>query len=164
MRGSKKTSGCRTLSGTSVASPIISGAIALLVSVFKKKSMSYDFNPANIKQIIMASSKRLTNANMFEQGHGKLNLIEAYRVLKRYTPQASLIPSYLDLTECPYFWPYCSQPLYFSGKLLIKIYETYFILLTELNNQGMPLIVNITVLNGMDVTSRFKKRVFKFSI
>jgi membrane-bound transcription factor site-1 protease len=84
--------------------------------VFKKKSMSYNFNPANIKQIIMASSKRVSNANMYEQGNGKLNLVEAYRLMKIYTPQASLIPSYLDLTECPYFWPFCSQPLYFSGK------------------------------------------------
>lgn len=67
VRGSKKSGGCRTLSGTSVASPIISGAVALLVSVFKKKQMSYDFNPANIKQILMASAKRVTNANMFEQ-------------------------------------------------------------------------------------------------
>jgi hypothetical protein len=49
------------------ASPIISGAIALLLSVFKKKNMSFSYNPANIKQIIMASSKRILNANMFEQ-------------------------------------------------------------------------------------------------
>jgi membrane-bound transcription factor site-1 protease len=85
VRGSKKNGGCRTLSGkinrdfdlidiikiikigTSVASPIISGAIALLLSVFKKKNMSFSYNPANIKQIIMASSKRILNANMFEQ-------------------------------------------------------------------------------------------------
>lgn len=29
--------------------------------------MSFNYNPANIKQIIMASSKRILNANMFEQ-------------------------------------------------------------------------------------------------
>lgn len=67
VRGSKKTGGCRTLSGTSVASPIIAGAVALLVSVFKKRTLSYDFNPANIKQILMASSKRVPGANIFEQ-------------------------------------------------------------------------------------------------
>ena len=43
---------------------------------------------------------------------------------------SSLSPSYIDFTECPYFWPYCLQPLYFSG---------------------MPIIVNLTILNGMDV-------------
>ena len=30
--------------------------------------------------------------------------------------------------------------------------------------QGLPVIVNITVLNGMDVHGRFKKRVSKFLI
>ncbi len=41
-----------------------------------------------------------------------------------------LSPSYIDFTECPYFWPYCLQPLYHSA---------------------MPIIVNVTILNGMDV-------------
>ena len=27
----------------------------------------------------------------------------------------SLSPSYLDLTECPYMWPYCSQPIYYGA-------------------------------------------------
>lgn len=27
----------------------------------------------------------------------------------------SLSPAYIDLTECPYMWPYCTQPLYYSG-------------------------------------------------
>ena len=45
-------------------------------------------------------------------GHGKLDLIKAYQVLSSYKPQASLSPSYVDLTECPYMWPYCVQPLY----------------------------------------------------
>lgn len=38
--------------------------------------------------------------------------------------------SYVDLTECQYMWPYCTQPLYYSG---------------------VPIIVNITVLNGLAV-------------
>jgi hypothetical protein len=36
----------------------------------------------------------------------------------------SLSPSYIDLTECPYFWPYCSQPMYYGA---------------------MPVIVNVSV-------------------
>lgn len=70
---------------------------------------------------------------MFEQGHGKLDLIRAYQILNSYRPQASLSPSYIDLTECPYMWPYCSQPIYYGG---------------------MPTIVNVTILNGMGVTGR----------
>lgn len=41
--------------------------------------------------------------------------------------------SYIDLTECQYYWPYCTQPVYHGG---------------------MPVIVNVTILNGMGVTGR----------
>ena len=34
-------------------------------------------------------------------------------------PLSSLSPSYIDLTECPYFWPYCSQPTYYGGAPVI---------------------------------------------
>lgn len=51
---------------------------------------------------------------------------------------ASLSPSYIDLTECPYMWPYCSQPIYYGG---------------------MPTIVNVTILNGMGVTGRIVGKV-----
>ena len=27
----------------------------------------------------------------------------------------SASPSYIDLTECPYMWPYCTQPIYYGG-------------------------------------------------
>ncbi len=32
-----------------------------------------------------------------------------------YSAFPSLHPSYIDLTECPYMWPYCSQPIYYGG-------------------------------------------------
>lgn len=51
---------------------------------------------------------------------------------------ASLSPSYIDLTESPYMWPYCSQPIYYGG---------------------MPTIVNVTILNGMGVTGRIVDKV-----
>ncbi|XP_038168327.1 membrane-bound transcription factor site-1 protease isoform X3 [Arvicola amphibius] len=90
-------------------------------------------NPASVKQALIASARRLPGVNMFEQGHGKLDLLRAYQILSSYKPQASLSPSYIDLTECPYMWPYCSQPIYYGG---------------------MPTIVNVTILNGMGVTGR----------
>ncbi|XP_016391476.1 membrane-bound transcription factor site-1 protease-like [Sinocyclocheilus rhinocerous] len=90
-------------------------------------------NPASMKQALIASARRLPGVNMFEQGHGKLDLLRAYQILNSYKPQASLSPSYIDLTECPYMWPYCSQPIYYGG---------------------MPTIVNVTILNGMGVTGR----------
>lgn len=137
VRGSRRSGGCRTLSGTSVASPIITGAISLLLSSFNIFKFNYEPNPAIVKQIIMAGADRIENANVFEQGHGKLNLIEAFKVMKKYQPQASLIPSYIDLTESPYFWPYSSQPIYYSG---------------------LPIMVNVTILNGLDVTGYIKRR------
>ena len=47
-------------------------------------------NPASMKQALMVSARRLSgsSANMFEQGHGKLDLIKAYQTLRTYKPQA----------------------------------------------------------------------------
>ena len=129
--GSSSDGRCRQLSGTSVASPVVAGAVALLASgVLHRGNL---INPASMKQALMASARRLPGVNMFEQGHGKLDLIRAYQVLAKYKPQASLSPSYIDLTECQYMWPYCTQPIYATGA---------------------PTIVNVTVLNGMGVTGR----------
>lgn len=108
-----------------------------MLSAFKKLDFGYQPNPGIIKQLVMASADRLDNANMFEQGHGKLNVVKAYKMMRQYRPQASSIPSYIDLTECPYFWPYCSQPIYHTG---------------------MPTIVNMTILNGLSVTGYIRTR------
>ncbi|KTF90955.1 hypothetical protein cypCar_00019701 [Cyprinus carpio] len=64
------------------------------------------------------SSRGMTTWHCVEQGVGE---------------PGHLSPSYIDLTECPYMWPYCSQPIYYGG---------------------MPTIVNVTILNGMGVTGR----------
>ena len=45
-------------------------------------------NPASMKQALMASAKRLPDVNMFEQGHGRLDLVKAYQILRSYKPQA----------------------------------------------------------------------------
>ncbi|XP_076111687.1 membrane-bound transcription factor site-1 protease-like [Mytilus galloprovincialis] len=131
VRGSALKGGCRSLSGTSVASPVVAGAVTLLYSAVLDRS--HVINPASMKQALMASARRLPEVNMFEQGHGKLDLIRAYQTLRTYKPQASLSPSYIDLTECPYMWPYCTQPIYYGG---------------------MPTIVNVTILNGMGVSGK----------
>jgi len=131
VRGSSLKGTCRTLSGTSVASPVVAGAVTLLASgVLQRGNL---INPASMKQALMASARRLPGVNMFEQGHGKLDLLKAYQILTGYQPQISLSPSYIDLSECQYMWPYCSQPLYYGA---------------------MPTIVNVTILNGMGVSGR----------
>ncbi|XP_042225174.1 membrane-bound transcription factor site-1 protease-like [Homarus americanus] len=135
VQGSSMEGKCRQLSGTSVASPVVAGAVTLLASgVLHRGGI---INPASMKQALMASARRLPGVNMFEQGHGKLDLVKAYQVLSKYKPQASLSPSYIDLTECQYMWPYCTQPLYYGA---------------------MPIIVNVTILNGMGVSGRIVEK------
>lgn len=56
--------------------------------------------------------------------------LESYEILKNYHPRASIFPSVLDYTDCPYSWPFCRQPLYAGA---------------------MPIIFNATILNGMGV-------------
>lgn len=129
VRGSAVHGGCRSLSGTSVASPVVAGAVALLAGAVHHQHV----NPASMKQALIGSARRLPGVNIFEQGHGKLDLLRAFHELNTYKPHASLSPSYIDLTECPYFWPYCSQPMYY---------------------EGAPVIINVTLLNGMGVTGK----------
>ena len=59
--------------------------------------------------------------------------------IKRIIFTFSLHPSYLDFTECPYMWPYCSQPLYYSIR---------------------PVVVNITIINSISVSSTIVDKVF----
>lgn len=87
MKGSARHSGCRSLSGTSVASPVVAGAVALLAGAVKHKYV----NPASMKQALMGSAQRLNGVNMFEQGHGKLDLLRAYYMLNNYKPQARFV-------------------------------------------------------------------------
>lgn len=61
---------------------------------------------------------------------GKLDLEASQNILQVYQPRASIHPSTLDFTECPYMWPYCLQPLYAGAQ---------------------PIMYNATILNGMGV-------------
>ncbi|KAL3675240.1 hypothetical protein R1sor_025188 [Riccia sorocarpa] len=128
--GSKITSGCKSLSGTSVASPVVAGAVCLLASVVPEDKRWDVLNPASMKQALVEGATRLVGANMYEQGAGRLNLLKSYEILTSYTPRATIHPRTLDLTDCPYTWPFCRQPMYAGA---------------------MPVIFNATILNGMGV-------------
>ncbi|XP_032675989.1 membrane-bound transcription factor site-1 protease [Odontomachus brunneus] len=135
VKGSALRKGCRTLSGTSVASPVVAGAVALLASGFvetdESKAAKQKVTPASMKQALLGSARRLPGIGMFEQGAGKLDLLRAFQFLQSYTPIVTLSPSYIDLTECQYMWPYCTQAVYHTG---------------------MPTIVNVTIVNGLGVS------------
>ena len=84
VRGSALHGGCRSLSGTSVASPVVAGAVTLLAGAVRRSNV----NPASMKQALMVSAQRLGGVNMFEQGHGKLDLLRAFHELNTYKPHA----------------------------------------------------------------------------
>ena len=84
VKGSALHGGCRPLSGTSVASPVVAGAVALLAGAV---SHAY-VNPASMKQALIGSARKLGGVNMFEQGHGKLDLLRAFHELRSYQPHA----------------------------------------------------------------------------
>ncbi|XP_011314538.1 membrane-bound transcription factor site-1 protease [Fopius arisanus] len=154
VRGSALKHGCRPLSGTSVASPVVAGAVALLASGFvgntNKNSENNEpddrlrriherITPASMKQALLTSAERLPGVGMFEQGAGKLDLLRAFHYLRTYTPVATLSPSYIDLTECQYMWPYCTQAVYHTA---------------------MPTVINVTIINGLGVSGQVSKVVW----
>ncbi|KAG8093885.1 hypothetical protein GUJ93_ZPchr0012g19812 [Zizania palustris] len=133
--GSKISTGCKTLSGTSVASPVVAGVVCLLVSVIPEDHRKSILNPATMKQALVEGASKLSGPNLYEQGAGKLDLWKSYEILKNYQPRASIFPNMLDFTDCPYFWPFCRQPLYAGA---------------------MPVVFNATILNGMGVIGYVK--------
>ena len=110
--GSRITGGCRSLSGTSVASPVVAGAVVLLSSVVPEDKRWDLLNPASMKQALVEGATRLNGPMIYEQGAGRLNLEASQRILKSYKPRASLVPGAMDFTQCPYMWPHCKQELY----------------------------------------------------
>ncbi|KAL0019909.1 hypothetical protein WJX77_006101 [Trebouxia sp. C0004] len=141
--GSRIQGGCRSLSGTSVASPVVAGAVCLLASVVPVANRWEVLNPASMKQALVEGSVPIPGIPMYEQGQGKLNLINSMSILQSYKPKASIVPKALDFTDCPYMWPFCTQPIYANA---------------------LPLIFNATVLNAMALTGQFESPpVFKSS-
>lgn len=130
VKGSNLKGGCRSLSGTSVASPVVAGAVTLIISGVLKK-LDY-VNPSSVKQALIEGATRLNDNNMFEQGHGKLNILKSIKILSDYQPRVTLSPSHLDMTD-EYMFPYSTQPIYYTMQ---------------------PIIVNVTILNGISVTGR----------
>ena len=72
--GSKISTGCKTLSGTSVASPVVAGVVCLLVSVIPEDKRKLILNPAAMKQALVEGASKLSGPNMYEQGAGRLDL------------------------------------------------------------------------------------------
>ena len=137
--------GCRTISGSSVASPVAAGLLVLLASIVPPADRWDVLNPATLKQVMIKGAVRLEThggsggANIFEQGAGRVDLDMARRALEleleRGQRRTTAFPEAIDMLDCPYMWPYCDEPLYHSSS---------------------PTIVNVTLLNGMGVVGRIE--------
>ena len=53
VRGTSRNGGCMILSGTSVASPVVAGAITLLASAIPQEKRWDILNPASMKQVMI---------------------------------------------------------------------------------------------------------------
>ena len=125
---------CVQMQGTSVASPIVTGTVALILS--GNQGRKKKLNPAFVKQVLTSTATRLPNASMFVQGSGKLNIVKAFEHSRTMQPHISVLPNYIDASdglESDYFWPYSTQPLYYSA---------------------LPVKVNLTIINSLSVTSK----------
>eukprot|EP00178_Gracilaria_changii_P027989 TRINITY_DN93_c0_g1_i1.p1 TRINITY_DN93_c0_g1~~TRINITY_DN93_c0_g1_i1.p1 ORF type:complete len:1063 (-),score=121.01 TRINITY_DN93_c0_g1_i1:20649-23837(-) len=146
---------CTRLSGTSVASPVVAAAIALLISSVPVEERRRVVNLATVKIALMNSAARLRHESMYEQGAGLLRIERAFGELTNLRdqfsrvpiasmqkngemvqgPSAVFFPTYFDLTRaaCPYMWPHCSQPLIEGAE---------------------PVTLNVTILNpaGVEAT------------
>lgn len=67
VQGSRIGGGCRSLSGTSVASPVVAGAVCLLASVVPEERRWALLNPASMKQALVEGAVRLPGLNLYEQ-------------------------------------------------------------------------------------------------
>lgn len=75
--GSKVSTGCKSLSGTSVASPVVAGVVCLLLSVIPEERRKEILNPASMKQALVEGAVKVSGPNMYEQGAGRVNLYDS---------------------------------------------------------------------------------------
>eukprot|EP01042_Synura_sphagnicola_P006203 gene6203-7924_t len=128
---------CKALSGTSVANPIVTGIVALMLSSHSTNAIHEHglHNVAAIKQVLHSSSTTLPNYSVFEQGSGLVNATRALGLCRDFEPHISVYPRHVSNlpSDCPYHWPWCTQKLFPTSE---------------------PLLMNLTLLNSVSVSSK----------
>jgi len=92
---------CLVNSGTSVATPIVAGAV-LLIS-------NSSFSPGHIKNSITLSADKLFYESILEQGAGKLHLEKALQAVNQFSLVS--FPKVYNAND-NYFFPFNLQPMY----------------------------------------------------
>ncbi|KAJ9457399.1 Subtilisin-like protease SBT6.1 [Diplonema papillatum] len=136
VRSTSHRGGCKTLSGTSVASPVVTGVVTEIICLCRMHNFSV--NPAFVKQVLTDTARPLADTSVYEQGSGVISVgdvvehLEAYFSLtKEKAP--SFLPQHLPLHDCERFWPHCKHPLFLSSR---------------------PVVVNVTILNPVSLRGR----------
>lgn len=128
---------CRILTGTSVAAPVVTGALALLLSTIDYKNRKNIKNIAAMKQLLMDSASKLSVPSIFEQGAGVINITSAFQYLQSFKPHVSMHPRRISnfAQDCPYMWPWCTQSIYVGAQ---------------------PFLANLTILNSIELRGKIK--------
>ncbi|GAB0489090.1 hypothetical protein MMPV_000306 [Pyropia vietnamensis] len=74
---------CKRLSGTSVASPVVAGALALVASIVPAERRRAVVTPASVKRVLIESAARLPGSSIYEQGAGLLDIAAAADVMRQ---------------------------------------------------------------------------------
>ncbi|MFP3991361.1 S8 family serine peptidase [Streptomyces sp. E11-3] len=69
------------LQGTSMSSPQAAGASALLLSAAKQKNV--ELAPAELRTALTSTATRIRGAQAYEQGSGLINIVKAWKSIKR---------------------------------------------------------------------------------
>ncbi|MBO8174681.1 MAG: S8 family serine peptidase [Thermococcus sp.] len=75
-------------SGTSMATPHVSGAVALMISY--AKSHGIDYNPFKIRKALMQSAKKLEYDTMVDQGFGLIQVNKAIEELEKMASESTV--------------------------------------------------------------------------
>ena len=108
VQGSRIGGGCRSLSGTSVASPVVAGAVALLASIVPESQRDILLNPASMKQALVEGASRLSGLNVFEQGAVR-RLFDQMHVVQGFNTYniCAVVAGHLS-TDQPTLFPLCA--------------------------------------------------------
>ena len=89
--------------GTSMASPQVAGAAALLISAAKKDFPDLPVKGYKVKKALLNSAVALKGYTLPDQGNGLINIPEAYKYLMKYLKTDEIIRGYEVNTVSPFY-------------------------------------------------------------